>query len=356
MQELEEAIGCFSEDGRKLEGDTCRVWLAAAYHASKNGGMIGQTIKPIADGRGQVIHPTLIAIHQAHEWLSGLQSNHEVGRMVGDLLTRAGRLAAKLPATRRQLHRMAHVVQMPNPHMIIQSFGHALVGVGGKTLSLSDWQTQSVRDLFFFFLTTPRPLTKEQISEILWPEMDEPHKLKLRFKNEIYRLRRAVGQEIVAYEDALYKFNRSLDFEYDVEAFEAFLSRARSTTDPMKQIEYYQTAVDLVHGPFLEDIYADWVMLERERLSQVYLSTLITLGELLYKQAQWERALAVCQRVLDYEITFEAAYTLLMQIYHRMGDRPAIMRTYQTCEEVMRRELGLPPSKETQDLYKRLIL
>ncbi len=355
VQELEEAIGCFSEDGRKLEGDTCRVWLAAAYHGSKNSGMIGQTIKPIADGRGQVIHPTLIAIHQAREWLSGLQSNHEVGRMVGDLLTRAGRLAAKLPATRRQLHRMAHVVQMPNPHMVIQAFGHALVGVGGKTLSLSDWQTQSVRDLFFFFLTTPRPLTKEQISEILWPEMDEPHKLKLRFKNEIYRLRRAVGQEIVAYEDALYKFNRSLDFEYDVEAFEAFLSRAKSTTDPMKQIEYYQKAVDLVHGPFLEDIYADWVMLERERLSQVYLSTLITLGELLYKQAQWERALAVCQRVLDYEVTFEAAYTLLMQIYHRMGDRPAIMRTYQTCEEVMQRELGLPPSKETRDLYKRLI-
>jgi two-component SAPR family response regulator len=352
---LEEAERCFSEDGSKLEGDSSRIWLTAAYYQIKNYTAARQMIKTILDGRSQITDAILVVFHQVRAWLDGLQRDVEVGRVIGDLLTRAGRLAGKMPATRRQLHRMARVVQIPNPHLIIQAFGRASVSVGGKLLTLSDWQTQSVRDLFFYFLTSQKPLTKEQVGATLWPDVDEPQKLKLRFKNEIYRLRRAVGQDVIAYEDIFYRFNRSLDFEYDVEAFESFLSRAKSTTSLAEQVEFYQKAVDLVRGPFLQDIYADWVMFERERLSQTYLSALMTLAEIFQKQAQPERALAACRRALDYDVTFESAYSLSMQIYQRMGDRASVIRIYQTCEEILQRQFGLPPSKETEELYRRLI-
>lgn len=353
--ELGEAERCFSEDGRRLEGDASRIWLAAAYHQIKNDITAGQMIKNIISGRGQIAEGILVATYQASGLLDGLQNDAEVGRMVSDLLTRAGRLAVKMPATRRQLHRNAHVVQIPNAHLIIHALGQVSVRVGGKLLTLSDWQTQSVRDLFFYFLTSPKPLTKEQVGATLWPDVEEPQKLKLRFKNEIYRLRRAVGQDVITYGGVYYSFNRSLDFEYDVEAFEAFLARARSTDDLKEQIEFYQKAVDLVRGPFLEDIYADWVLLEREHLSQTYLATLLILAELFQKHAQPEQAIAACQRALEYDLTFESAYALSMQAYHRMGDRASIIRTYQACEETMQRQLGLLPSKETEELYHRLI-
>ena len=122
-----------------------------------------------------------MTIQQAREWLNGLQKDDEVGRIISDLLTRAGHFAEKIPSVRRQLHRITHVVQIPNPHLIIQALGQASVSVGGKVLTLSDWQTQSVRDLFFYFLTRSRPLTREQIAETLWPDLDEPQKIKLRF-------------------------------------------------------------------------------------------------------------------------------------------------------------------------------
>jgi LuxR family maltose regulon positive regulatory protein len=353
--ELEEAERCFSEDGRKLEGDSSRIWLAAASHQTKNLSNARQMIKTILGTRGQVADAILVAVYQAREWLDGLQKDAEIGRLVGDLLTRSGRLFNKMPAIRRHLHRMAHVVQIPNPHLIIQAFGRASVSVGGKLLTHSDWQTQSVRDLFFYFLTSPKPLTKEQVGETLWPDADEPQKLKLRFKNEIYRLRRAIGQDVITYEDAVYRFNRSLDFEYDVEAFESFLSRAKSTTSLAGQIELYQKAVDLVRGPFLEDIYADWAMFDREHLSQIYLSALLTLAELFQKQARQEEALATCQRALDYDLTFESACCLSMQIYYRMGDRASIIHTYQAYKEALQRQLDMSPSKETEELYHCLI-
>jgi two-component SAPR family response regulator len=164
-----------------------------------------------------------------------------------------------------------------------------------------------------------------------------------------------VGQDVITYEDVFYRFNHALDFEYDVEAFESFLARAKLSRDVAEQTELYQKAVDLVRGPFLNDIYADWAMIERERLNQAYLAALLTLAELLLKQASPERALAACQRVLDYDIAFEAAYALSMQIYHRMGDRASIIRTYQDCQDALHRQLGLLPSKDTDQLYRRLI-
>ncbi len=353
--DLEEAERCFSEDGSKLEGDSSRIWLAAAYYQTKNYVSARDVIKAIPDGRGQVADAILVAIYQAHSWLDGLQKDEEIGRLVSDLLTRAGRISGKIPSIRRQLHRMEHVIHIPNPHLIIQAFGRASVSVGGKPLTIADWQTQSVRDLFFYFLTSRKPLTKEQVGATLWPDVDEPQKLKLRFKNHMYRLRRAVGQDVITYEDVFYRFNHALDFEYDVEAFEAFLAKARSSKNLEEQVDLYQKAVDLVHGPFLQDIFADWASLEREHLSQTYLSALLTLAELFQKQALPENALAICQRALDYDLTFESAYALSMQVYQRMGDRASIIRTYQACEEVLQRQLGMPPSKETAELYHRLV-
>jgi two-component SAPR family response regulator len=352
---LEEADRCFSEDGRKMESDANRIWLAAAHHQIKNDADARQIIGNIVGGRGQVAHGILVAVHQARKWLDGLQRDAEVGRMAGDLLTRAGRMAAKMPEIRRHLHRMAHVVQIPNPHLIIRAFGKASISVGGRLLTLSDWQTQSVRDLFFYFLTSQKPLTREQVGQTLWPDLDDPQKIKLRFKNDIYRLRRAVGQDVITYEDVFYSFNRALDFEYDVEAFESFLARTKLTRDIEEQIALYQKAVNVVSGPFLDDIYADWAMIERERLSQTYLTALLTLAELLQKQARPEQALGACQRALDYDPTCEAAYVLSMQIYYRLSDRASIIRTYQACHDALQRKLGFPPSNDTDRLYRRLI-
>ena len=352
---LEESECCFAQDGRELETGLSRIWLAAAHHQAGNSASSRQMIKSLLGGRSQVPHALLVAIHQSRYWLDGLQKDVEVGRIVGDLLTRSNRLASKIPTVRRQLRRMARVVEVPNPHLIIQALGQTMVRVGGKLLTLSDWQTQSVRDLLFYFLTSTKPLTKEQVGETLWPDLSDPQKLKLRFKNEVYRLRRAVGQDVIVYDDVFYMFNRSLDYEYDVEAFASFLDKARSLVNPEEQIEFYQKAVDLVRGPFLADIFADWAMLERERLNQIYLSALLTLANLFQKQAQLEKALVISQRAVEYEPTFEEAYCLSMQIYKRLGDRNSIIRIYQTCRDALQRRLDLPPSQETEALYRSLI-
>ncbi len=355
VAKLAEAEGLFLEGGREVDGSISRVWLVAAYHQSGNRSVTDEKVKSLLSPHGKLAHAVLIAIHQARPWLDGLQKTSDLGRVINNLFTQATYLSEKLPAIRRQLRRQVHVMQAPVAHLSIQAFGRAQVSKAGELLTLSDWQTQSVRDLFFYFLKLKKPLTKEQIGETLWPDLYDPSKLKLRFKNDLYRLRRAAGQDVILFEDVFYSFNRNLDYECDVEAFESYIARAKSIDVPRKQIELYRKAVDLVHGPYLDDVYMDWVLSERERLSQMYLSALAILAELYLRHAQPEETLMICQRALEYDPVFEPAYRISMQVYSRLGDQASIKRMYQACRDIYKRQLDMPPSKETDELYRRLL-
>lgn len=350
---FESAEARFTQDGSMLEVSAVHVWLSAAYTGSKRQKDAVQKIQALAENKPR--HTTVIAAGQTHTWLRPLHKDPQVGRVLRDLFARAEKHAARLPDIRRELRRQARVVEVPSAQLVIKGFGHSTVELGGRELSLSDWQTHSVRDLFFFFLSQPRPLTKEQVADEFWHELDDPAKVRQRFKNEMYRLRRAVGNEVIRFENPLYFFNRSFNYEYDVEAFESHFARARSAASPAEQIELYRKAVELFHGPYLDDIYFDWVIADRERLDQMYLTALTALTELYLKQAAMVEALSACQRAVEYKPAHEPAYRLMMQVHHRRGDRAAVIQTYEMCKAALRKHLSLSPSPETEALYRTLI-
>ena len=354
VKELTDAETGFLNDHRELELSITRVWLAAAHFQAGNPGNASQLLTSVSS-KGKTHQAALAAVHQAQTWLVGLQGSSTVGRPVLDLFAQSDRFAKKLPGLYRQLRRQAKVVESPVSRLNIQGFGQSAVIVNGKPLTGSNWRTRSVRELFFCMLTLPKPLTREQIIDILWQDAVDPARLRLRFKNDLYRLRRAVGPDAVTFDDNKYSFNRKLDFEYDVEAFDAFLARARSADDPIVQIEFLQRAVDLVQGPYLSDLYGDWTIHNRERLRQDYLDALVTLAGLYFTQAKLDEAISISQRAIDFDLGCEPAYQTSMQAYARLNDRVNVKRMYQACVDAMKSQFNLPPSKETEELYQRLI-
>jgi two-component SAPR family response regulator/Flp pilus assembly protein TadD len=350
---LQNAIQLLSEDGRETEKNIAGIWLAAAHRRNENRAEAAQILAETASNAGKNLHGVLVAVHQAGEWLGSFQGDSTIGRNARDMTAQAERLAEKLPGLRRQLRRQAQAISGPVPHLLVKAFGDASVSVDGRLLTNSDWQTQSVRELFFFLLSAPKPLAKEKIGETLWQDQYDGAKLKLRFKNELYRLRRAIGREdVVLYRDDRYTFNRSLDHEYDVEAFETFLSKAKASEDPKAQAEYLQKAADLFQGPYLNNLDADWAILERERLGQAYLNALLSLSELYLKAAQLESCIETCQRAEAFDPGCEPAYRIHMQALARLGDRAGFQRIYQTCRDALQNLFNLMPSKETEDLYQ----
>jgi LuxR family maltose regulon positive regulatory protein len=202
-------------------------------------------------------------------------------------------------------------------------------------------------------LTVSHPVTKEEIGNLFWPELTPPQ-LKTRFKNEIYRLRRALGQDAVLFDGEFYYFNKNLDYEYDVDIFKSALENSRMSQNADEKITHYQTAVNVVHGLFLEDIGALWVMTEREHLNQEYLSALLSLAKLYMGKDQEQKALQACQQMLARDPCHEEAHRLIMQIYALVGDRSAVVRQYQACQSTLETVLGVLPSPQTEELFHQL--
>jgi two-component SAPR family response regulator len=77
----------------------------------------------------------------------------------------------------------------------------------------------------------------------------------------------------VIFQKGSYSFNRSLEYYFDVEAFEENLSEARRvhTQQPDQAIGHLQKATELYGGDFLEDFsYSEWVMERQQELWRSY--------------------------------------------------------------------------------------
>lgn len=351
---LRESKNCFVQDGRESESQWCMVWLIAAYEQAGQTEFARTEFREMWAMKNKPAHAVLITLHQASAHLRALQNDPQIGKGLGSLLDKSKQLGERILVVRRALRRHARSIQMPAAGLVIRSFGRAEVRVNGHTLAMSDWKTKSVRDLFFYFLFKQEAVTKEQVGEDLWPEITDPQALKARFKDEIYRLRRAVGKNAIVLDEVYYHFNRRLDYEYDVEAFESYLTRARKTKDTLKRIECYQKAIDLVSGPYLNEIDALWIIDERQRLGQMYISALEELASLYLNSNQLYQCLSVCHLALDQDRYNEVIYQLEMRAFAALGDRASIVRQYQACKIALEEGLGLLPSQETETLYREL--
>ena len=356
-----EAIVCFQDckssfiqGGRKFESTWSIIWLSAAYDRAGQHEKAKEEIKEILKSTIAPSHSLLVTLSQASPFLTYLKNESQFGPTLRTLIDKAKTLKEKLPTIRRVLRRHAQSIQIPDARLIVRAFGHPEVICRGRAVNMSDWRTQSVRDLFFYFLYKQEAVTREQVGEALWPEISDPQSLKKRFKNEIYRLRRAVGKDVIVFDDEFYRFNRTLDYEYDVEAFDTYLRSAKSTTDIDEKITWQQKAINLVRGPYLLDVDATWTSYEQARLADRYMIALEELARSYLSVNQLEKCISVCQSGIKLDQCNEVLYILSMRAYAILGDRAAIARIYQMCKSALQIELGLAPSSETDTVFMEL--
>src|SRR5205823_1533455 len=86
-------------------------------------------------------------------------------------------------------------------------------------------------------------------------------------------------------------------FTTDVEAFERFLHEAEAEADLDKKLALLMSALDLYTGDLLPGFYEDWILSERDRLHDTYLSALRQVVKGCAETRQYERALDYAHRL-----------------------------------------------------------
>jgi two-component SAPR family response regulator len=298
--------------------------------------------------------PLTLQARYVKDILSATKGNREAKNISAHILERVNIFENNLIKNRRRIRQQAKIIPFEPPRLIIQSFGKTQVFLRDQLVTNSDWQTQNARELFYLFLANPGGLTKEQVGLFFWPDAT-PDELKLRFKNALYRLRRALGGETILLEEDYYKFNLALDYDYDVEKFQRHIKSANHTKDISEKMDYLQKAVDIYQGEYLTEFDGTWVVAPRMRYQQMYIDSLMQMAKFTMDEMDYQSALRYCNKVIQEDSCLEEAHRLAMQIHSINGNRVAIVRQYENCVAALSKEINVPPSRQTTELYQKLI-
>lgn len=351
---LEGILPFFESEGHKIQVEKTHLLLVLAYLSTdQNEKAIEHLLHVISTMENEFPPNSLIAVsarfinHLKTYKIFILQKEYE------QLIHRIEIFQKSLPAIRRKLRESSNIIPLSPSTIIIRSLGRMQVKKNNRIINNSDWQTQASRDLFFLLLAHPEGMTKEEISLIFWPDasIDEA---KFRFKNTIYRLRRAVGKSSVVLEQNLYYFNNKLDYEYDVELFLKEYALASKSQDLMEKLTHFREAIKYYSGAYLSEIDQTWVHSPREYLRQLYNNILLQVSLLYFDQSNYDLALDYCQRALNEDNLFEDAHRQAMRIFAAKGNRAAVVQQYQRCVETFEREINAPPSAQTHELFEQL--
>lgn len=273
------------------------------------------------------------------------------GEFLPDLVRRA-RESIALPQPAGQTSEPARL------RLRILALGGCEVVVNDRPLTAADWGAAKAKELFLYLISFPAR-RKEQIGEILWPDLS-PGRLRSAFHVTLYRLRRALGtNDCVLYDNEQYMFNRQLDYWLDVEEFEGLAAQTErlSAGQPLEAEECWEKAIALYRGEFLEGMSFpndEWYFWRREDLDRRYLATLQALGDSRLGRGRYAEALDPYRKLLARDPLREDVHRAVMRCLALMGDRNAALRHYHNMVALLKEALGVGPLSETSELYETI--
>ncbi len=353
---LERACAFFEAGGHKVQREKANLYLALAYGQVENREKLFEHLLKILGALNDEYKPTqlIAAANRFYDQLVKLRNLDHLEGQLEELFANITSFWNERPELRRYLRQHALAVPFAPPVLHIRALGKMQVRVNKHLVTNSDFQTQAARDLFFLLLANPEGMTKEEIGEIFWTDAS-PTDIRFRMKNTVYRLRHAVGKDVILLDQDNYRFNNALDYEYDVEMFLRENALGQKAKDPLQKLSHFREAAKLYKGTFLPEIDENWVHAVRESLQQICISILLQTAELYLDMANYDLALEFCQRALAVDNCLELAYRLSFRIYAAKGDRAAVVKQYSRCCEVLQREINTEPSQQTRMLYQDLL-
>jgi DNA-binding SARP family transcriptional activator len=201
--------------------------------------------------------------------------------------------------------------------------------------------------------------SREHLAFLLWPESSESQ-ARTNLRQLLHHLRRALPVECsqLTADTQTVRWRFDGDCSIDVIEFKTAALRAASAEkkgDFTAAREALEEAAKLYQDDLLPELYDEWVQTRRERLRQQFAEILSRLAALLEAAGDYPMAIRHATRLIALDPLREPSYLSLMRLHVRNHDRPSALRVYHQCMRTLQRELGISPSKETQDLFTQAL-
>ena len=165
-------------------------------------------------------------------------------------------------------------------------------------------------------------------------------------------------QNFLLYRDGDYQLNPELSYRIDTEEFDRLVAEGDAARRSREQdifVKAYEEAVSLYRGEFMQGSYDEWAEEQRSYYREQYLRLLELLAQTAQKSAEWSRSLSLAQSMLREDPFREDVHCMIMRSHAGQGNRVAVREQYEALRKLLRKELGVEPSADTQKAYKELV-
>ena len=229
--------------------------------------------------------------------------------------------------------------------------------------AVSNFVSRKADALFVYLACNPRPLPRETLATLFWPNHDQTRALA-NLSVILTSLRKQLGDYLLADRHTI-TINTDVIWQLDVAEFENAIETAKKRQQQGKisrtVAAQLQTAVSHYKGDFLAGFnvrgvpeFEAWVLLEQERLRQHMLDALADLIDFHQRRGQIAEGIQMCQQLLALDPLREETHRQLMLLYAQDNQRSAALTQYDQCASILAEELGVEPDEETTTLYEQI--
>lgn len=247
---------------------------------------------------------------------------------------------------------------MASAQIRVNLFGAMTLYCGDEQLDFSG-STTARSLLAYLLLNRAHPQSRIRIAGQFWPDMDEARSRR-SLTQALWRIRNLLPDHLITDAQQIH-IPVSSSLTVDVEDFEA-LTDSCSRFDVILQEEKFanahslRQAVDIYCGELLEGFYEDWVLVERERLRELYLRTLESLIEIEKARGAYDAALECAQKLAAVDPFREAAHREVMRLYFALDRPEAALMQYENCVKIFDEEFGLDVDQQTRALAQEIAI
>ncbi|MFN8528435.1 MAG: BTAD domain-containing putative transcriptional regulator [Anaerolineae bacterium] len=236
----------------------------------------------------------------------------------------------------------------------VLTLGKEKVERDGVPILPNDWRATAARE-FFFYLMFQGSASRETMSLVFWPE-SSANRVRSNFHTTLYRVRQALGENVVIYQNETYTINPDVNVWCDAHEFERLVQHAQNLSiRDARTEELFRRAVDLYQGDFLPLLNAEWITHYRERLRDLYLECVLGLGYCAEARADHRQALNLYKQALVIDPFREDIHRAVMSCYAQKGERHKILQHLHKMQELFLKELAVEPTKETVAYARKLM-
>ena len=219
----------------------------------------------------------------------------------------------------------------------------ALRDGSGAMLSLPTRKTRAL--LAYLTVNAGRPQPRERLMALLWSDRGE-RQARQSLNQALQAIRRLGkdGKPLLDSDGERVTLSGAV-VDCDVQRL-----RALAKTQPAE-------AAALYGGPFLDGLsipdpaFEEWLNSTRSGLHALACDALEAAANM---SDDAESALRCARHLVTLDPLREEAHRRLMQLLYQSGDRAGALRQYQSCAEVLKRELDVEPDAATQALYAEI--